>query len=72
MQYAMINLVLPCHSILGEHPYQSYALRDMLLNGFLRNNTLIDEDVNERLQWLHVLLRNQVVVHADRAEMNEA
>jgi len=44
----------------------------MLLNRFLRDDTLTDEDVDETLQWLHILLRQKIVIHGDGHEVNEA
>ena len=53
-------------------PSSSDCLRSMLLNSFRRNDFLSDEDVNQRLQGLHILLRQEIVVHRDSGEVNEA
>lgn len=44
----------------------------MLLDGLLWDHALSNEYIDQILQWLHVFLADQVVVHGDRAEMNKA
>lgn len=43
----------------------------MLLNRFFRNNTLTNKDVDETLQWLHILLGQKIVIHGDGHEVNK-
>jgi len=44
----------------------------MLLYTLLRHHTLRNEDIHETLQGLHILLRQQVVVHRNSDEMYKA
>ena len=44
----------------------------MLLNSFLGHDALTDKDVNESLERLHILLRQEVIVHGNRDEVDEA
>jgi len=44
----------------------------MLLDSLLGHDALTDEDVNESLEWLHILLRQEVIVHGNRDEVDEA
>ena len=44
----------------------------MLLNSFRWNDLLSDEDVYQRLQRLHIFLRQEIVVHRNSDKVNEA
>ena len=44
----------------------------MLLYGFLRDDALADEDIDEALQRLHVLATQEVVIHGNSQEVDEA
>lgn len=43
----------------------------MLLYRFPRDNALTDEDVDQALQWFHVLFGQEVVVRRHGDEVNE-
>ena len=43
----------------------------MLLNSFGWNDLLSDEDINQRLQRLHIFLRQEIVVHRNSDKVNE-
>lgn len=44
----------------------------MLTHSLPRHNSLADEDIHQALQRLHVLLRQKIVVHRNRNEVDEA
>lgn len=46
-------------------------LAGMLLHALLGHHPLRDEDIHEPLQWFHVLLWQEVIVHGDRDEVDK-
>ena len=43
----------------------------MLLHSLFRNDSLTYKDVNQQLQWLHILSAQQIIVHGDSDEVHE-
>lgn len=43
----------------------------VLLHSLSRDDALTHEDVDQRLQWLHILAAQQIIVHGDGDKMHE-
>lgn len=42
------------------------------LHSLPRDDSLVNEDVDETLKWLHIFLGQQIVIHGHSHEVNEA
>lgn len=70
----VVSIVICRHSCftLFNFPQPSLDSANALSNRLLRHDSLRNENIHQPLQRLHVLLRQQIVVHRDRNEVHEA